>query len=229
MLSPDQFFHGTTHNIADGMVRPADHADKNVSEYSFGDPGNMSEGDHAFVIRNHEDYAWHAANTFHPSLRRSRVYEVGAADDMKPGPWNKEHPNYASHHWGEESVPNSQMDKEEVEAALREGQHQDEWGSKTGFPVKKRIDIMPGQQGTFPGISWGRFSEHPYHQGINHPSNEAVRYGHAGLDRVLDQAHKMNTPAPVEGRQPGQTLRDFMMGKPAPKPGEPNHPQGALF
>ncbi len=153
-LNPDQFFHGTTHNIKDGMVRPADHAGKNVSEYSMGDPGDMSEGDHAFVTKD-EDYAWKAASIFHENGRRPRVYETGSAPDMKPGPWNKEHPDYLAHHelqtlevGGETYHP----DEESVKYA--HSQHQPEYASKTGFPVRSRIDIMPGRQGTFPEVNW---------------------------------------------------------------------------
>lgn len=90
-------YHGTTHVIRDGMVRPADAVDKNVSEYSMGDPGDMSEGDHAFATKD-ENYAWHAAGTFHKNGRRPRVYETGPAHDMVPGPWNKEHPDFLMHH-----------------------------------------------------------------------------------------------------------------------------------
>ena len=194
-LNQDQFFHGTVHAIKGGTVLPANAADKNVSEYSMGDPGDMSEGDHAFAVRNDENYAWHAANTFHPSLRRSRVYEVDAPADMKPGPWNKEHPDFLAHHeldvdesWLEHPA-NRRAHEDEVSQAR--AKHQDEWASQSGFPVKKRIDIMPGRQGTFPGVSWGRFSERPVDQHTNHPTDSQVRYG-LNAHRMLDQAHNLN-------------------------------------
>src|SRR6478735_621393 len=84
-------YHGTTSAIKD-RVLPADAVNKNVSPYSMGDPGDMSEGDHAFATKD-EHYAWHAAGTFHKNGRRPRVYEVSPAHDMEPGPWNKDHPD----------------------------------------------------------------------------------------------------------------------------------------
>jgi hypothetical protein len=203
--APGRFFHGTTHAIKDGVVRPADAVDKGVSEYSFGDPGDMSEGDHAFAIRNNENYAWHAATTFHPSLRRARVYEVEPAADMKPGPWNKEHPNFLQHHELDDPdhYPTVSKDSDDypVMTAMREeaenarANHQDEWASQSGFPVRKRIDVMPGRQGTFPNISWGRFSNQPYNQRMNHPDDEDVKYGvGSSLEDRHAEALKENQP-----------------------------------
>lgn len=226
-LNPDQFFHGTTHNISDGMVRPADHVDKPVSEYSFGDPGDMSQGDHAFVSRNDENYAWHAAATFHSSIRRPRVYETGPAADMKPGPWNKEHPDFLEHH--ELDDPS---DPEIEPGSIRhkyanslvdqaKATHQDEWASKTGFPVKRRIDIMPGRQGTFPQVSWDRFQTSGPRGGFgaSHPSDDQVKYG-MGLQQAPQAAEKPKPRA--------QNLREYMN---APKDSlePPDRAQGKLF
>jgi hypothetical protein len=208
----DQFFHGTTHAIKNGVVLPADKAGKNVSEYSFGDPGDMSEGDHAFVARNDENYAWHAANNFHANTqRRPRVYETGPAPDMKPGPWNKEHPDFLDHHevGRSEDYPSPEAFKEVVADTVA-SQHQDEWASPTGFPVRKRIDIMPGRQGTFPDISWTRFSD-TNTATANHPNDAQVRYGtsHGGIAgspqflRMLESAHEENRrrePDPTTGK-----------------------------
>lgn len=180
-LNPDQFFHGTTHNIKDGVVRPADAADKHVSEYSMGDPGDMSEGDHAFAT-NDESYAWHAANTFHQNGRRPRVYEVAPAADMKPGPWNKEHPDFL-HHTGHADAYDDPTTMHPADLADAHESHQPEYGSKTGFPVKKRIDIMPGRQGTFPEVNWDRFKggSAPHWAGsASHPDDEQVQYGMMG-------------------------------------------------
>ena len=200
-LNPDQFFHGTTHAI-DGMVRPADAAGTDVSEYSFGDPGDMSEGDHAFAIRNSEGYAWHAAHTFHSNGRRPRVYEVEPAKDMKPGPWNKDHPNFLEHHGlddpdsmdmsGDDSRFVSGMKEDIADARAN---HQDEWASKTGFPVKKRIDTMPGRQGTFPSVNWHRFqTSGPYGgTGPSHPDDDQVRYGMGGIAHTHSEALKEHT------------------------------------
>lgn len=173
------YFHGTTSVIKDGVVRSGNDADKNVSEYSMGDPGDLSEGDHAFVSE-HENYAWHAADNFHPSLRRSRVYKTGPAEDMQPGPWNKEHPDYLAHHdiHRQDYADDERGQKGyEEDVALKHEEHQPEWASKTGFPVHERIDIKPGRQGTFPDIAWGRFSEQPYSQEMNHPTDAQVQYG----------------------------------------------------
>lgn len=228
-LNPDQFFHGTTHAIKDGVVRPADDADKDVSEHSFGDPGDMSEGDHAFAIRNNEHYAWHAAATFHSSLRRPRVYEVEPAPDMKPGPWNKEHPNFLAHHELDSDDPDYPPHPDDVAEAERN--HQDEWASPTGFPVKRRIDIMPGRQGTFPQVSWDRFQTSGPRggSGASHPSDSQVKYG-MGLQQAPEAAHKEHAAvteerAPAPKRRTGASLRAFMEGKPDPGP----KPQPTLF
>lgn len=187
----DQFFHGTTHAITDGVVRPVnDVPGKHVSEYSMGDPGDMSEGDHAFAIRNDENYAWHAAGTFHKNGRRPRVYEVEPAADMKPGPWNKEHPDFLRHAELDPDDKDYPIDDWMRSDAVK-SHHQDEWASKTGFPVKKRIDIMPGRQGTFPEVNWNRFKgpdTHPaYGPDVNHPSDDQIKYGtHVMLDSSGD-------------------------------------------
>jgi hypothetical protein len=192
------YFHGTTHNITDGMVRPADDVDKEPSEYSMGDPGDLSEGDHAFVVRNNENYAWHAALTFHKNGRRPRVYETGPSPDMKPGPWNKEHPDFLYHHGLEDpqdyphvgpdsdDYPTSLSMKEDAEEAR--ANHQDEWASPTGFPVRKRIDIMPGRQGTFPTENWNKYKNGSPRYGIdaNHPHDMQIQYGN---DSDHEQTH----------------------------------------
>lgn len=179
-LSPDQFFHGTTHVIKDGMVRPANDTPHYPSEYSMGDPGDMSEGDHAFVSRNDENYAWHAAMTFHKNGRRPRVYETGPAADMTPGPWNKEHPDFLKHHDLDEEETGYEPHPDDIKEAM--DSHQDEWASKTGFPVRKRIDIMPGSQGTFPTINWNRFRDpaSSYRFSgyeLNHPTDRQISDG----------------------------------------------------
>lgn len=217
VLNGDQFFHGTTYPITD-MVRPANDTDHHVSEYSMGDPGDMSEGDHAFVSRNNEAYAWHAAHAFHVNGRRPRVYETGPAEDMKPGPWNKEHPDFLAHH--ELDDPDYPPSKEDV--ATAESNHQDEWASKTGFPVRRRIDIMPGRQGTFPEINWNRFKQggHRTAMGleVNHPTSEQVQYGMMG--HPGKRASDPRNFGPDEGvkRRGGASLRAFLEGKPDPGP-----------
>lgn len=208
-LSPDQFFHGTTHNIQDGMVRPANDANKGVSEYSFGDPGDMSEGDHAFAIRDNESYAWQAAHTFHKNGRRPRVYEVDPAPDMDPGPWNKEHPDYLEH-LDEHGIDT--LDDEDVENS-----HQDEWASKTGFPVRKRIDIMPGRQGTFPSENWNKFKKDSPRVGYdaNHPDHNQVAQG---MNYQEKEDLRRNAVSEEPKRRSGASLRAFMEGKPEPTP-----------
>lgn len=187
-------YHGTTANIPD-VVQPANAVDQHVSEYSMGDPGDMSEGDHAFATHD-EHYAWRAAQTFHRNGRRPRVYEVNPAPDMKPGPWNKDHPDFLYHHELDDPddydvVPGSddeqmhEMTKELAEKA-RTNLHQPEYGSPTGFPVRKRIDIMPGHQGTFPQVNWNRYKDPVKYGGpsygvdANHPNDEHVEHGLAG-------------------------------------------------
>lgn len=169
-LNPDQFFHGTTHEIT-GMVTPARVAGTRVSGHSEGDPGNMSGGDHAFAIRNDEDYAWRAALQFHNNGQRPRVYEVEPAADMRPGPWHKDHPDFARHAAANNHDP----------ATI----HQDEWGSRTGFRVKSQIDIAPGHQGTFPEVNWNQFRKQG-HGGYdaNHPSDDRIKWG--GLGGIPD-------------------------------------------
>lgn len=146
----------------------------------------MSEGDHAFAVRGNEEYAWHAANTFHKNGRRPRVYEVEpVADDLKPGPWNMEHPDH-SYHAGYDPTD------EGVLADVRENEHLDEWGSKTGFKVTGRIDIMPGRQGTFPSVNWNRFKNtHPAAgPDANHPSTHTEVHGHV-------KGHELDKPGGV--------------------------------
>lgn len=198
------FYHGTTHDIKD-VVRPADVAGRNVSEWSMGDPGYLSEGDHAFAIRNHENYAWHAAMNFHKNGRRPRVYEVEPAADMRPGPWNKDHPDFLYHHDlddpkdvdPEQDPLRHRLVSEDAEKARKE-QHQDEWASPTGFKVKQRIDIAPGHQGTFPEVNWNRFKDletygHPrVGPDMNHPSDEHVQYGVRGHEATQAKAEAMN-------------------------------------
>lgn len=231
-LSPDQFFHGTTHNVKGGVVLPADAADKNVSDFSMGDPGDMSEGDHAFAIRNDENYAWHAANTFHSNGRRPRVYEVDPAPDMKPGPWNKDHPDFLQHHeLSDADYPHYPPHPDDVAEAKKN--HQDEWASETGFPVRKRIDIMPGRQGTFPSVNWNKHLSERARWGAeaNHPDDEQVKYGITGLspsqETGIQKQRNKDAAAPKEPqKRTGASLRAFMEGKPEPKPEDP---QGRLF
>lgn len=241
-LNDRQFFHGTTARIQDGMVRPVnDVPGKHVSEYSMGDPGDMSEGDHAFVTED-ENYAWHAATTFHPSQRRARVYETGPAEDMKPGPWHRDHPDFLAHHEvddpdhyhispDDEDYP-LHLANVEVAEDTRKNKHQPEYGSPTGFPIKRRIDIMPGRQGTIPQVNWGVYGERQYDQSANHPTDEQVRYGTRGRDEVHARAIKENQ-AVTEFREPprkrtGAALRAFMRGEPEP-PHDPHAGQGKLF
>lgn len=188
-LNPEQFFHGTSHEIKGGMIRPAEAVGKSAGTYSFGDPGDLSQGDHAFAIRNDEEYAWHAAQTFHPNGGRARVYQVDPAPDMKPGPWNKDHPDFLAHHdldnpddydmSGDDSQLVAGMRKD-IEAAKAE--HQDEWASPTGFPVRKRIDVMPGRQATFPSENWNDYKVLKpgmprFGLDANHPDDKQVAGG----------------------------------------------------
>ena len=213
-LNPQQFFHGTTHAIKDGMVRPADDADREVSENSMGDPGDLSEGDHAFVSEE-ERHAWVQAVNNHPSLRRARVYETGDAMDKTPGPWNAQHKDWLEH--VELDHPEYPPSGEDIHEAIHE-HHRPEWASPTGFPVTGRIDTMPGRQGTFPGIAWGRFSERPYDQHMNHPTHEQVRYGMNGLADVQDRAMKMNEAMQPPRRRTGAALKAYLRGEPEPPP-----------
>lgn len=215
MLNPDQFFHGTTAAVKDGMVRPANAVDKNPSEWSMGDPGDMSEGDHAFAVRGSEYYAWHAAHNFHNNGRRPRVYEVDPAKDMKPGPWNKEHPDFLEH-----NDLDSASHPDDIQDAM--DHHQDEWASKTGFRVRKRIDIMPGRQGTFSEVNWNKYKSVGARFGpdANHPNHEQALYGmhHEDIPKTSDLPEPEEEPR----RRSGASLRAFMEGKPEPKP-EPRH------
>lgn len=193
-----RFYHGTTANITD-VVRPAHDVGKNVSEHSLGDPGDMSEGSHAFASRNDENYAWHAAETFHKNGRRPRVYEVEEAQDKEPGPWNDLHPNFY-HHADEAGYDTSDPDDPPSS--------QDEWGSRTGWKVKNRIDIKPGHQGTFPQVNWNRFKDPmryggpSYGMDANHPSDEHVAYGLAGKPK--------EQPAPPPQ---APSLKEYMSAK----------------
>ena len=160
----------------------------------MGDPGDMSEGDHAFAVKNDEKYAWHAAGTFHKNGRRPRVYEVEPAHDMVPGPHNADHPDFLHNHDLDdpEDLADDPVWHKIAKDAVRENS-QDEYGSKTGFKVKSRIDIMPGRQGTFPEVNWNRFKDPEqvrpsWGPDANHPNDEQVRYGIEGhpQERVED-------------------------------------------
>lgn len=193
-LNGDQFFHGTRANVKGGMIRPANDVDRPVSEASMGDPGDMSEGDHAFAIRNDEHYAWHAALHYSEGGGRPKVFKVEPAADMKPGPWNKDHPNFLEHH--ELDMPEGvEYDREyhAKEIAKAQANHQDEWASPTGFKIKERIDTIAGRQGTFPSINWNT-TRPGYMRGgdVNHPTDDQVRYGQLGEGAALAQAHKEN-------------------------------------
>jgi hypothetical protein len=203
-------------------VRPANDVDKYPSEGSMGDPGDLSQGDHAFVTQD-EAYAWHAAGTFHKNGRRPRVYETGPAADMKPGPWNKEHPDFLAHH--ELDDPDYPPHPDDVAAAQE--RHQPEWASPTGFPVRKRIDIMPGHQGTFPGENWNKYKDPEqmspaYGPDANHPSDEEARYGTLGHPEKRSTGPANYGPPPDRSgaapRRTGAALRAYMQGKPEPEP-----------
>lgn len=227
-LNPQQFFHGTTHAIKDTHVRPGWDVDKDPSEYSMGDPGDMSEGDHAFVSED-EHHAWRIANTVRQGPGRPRVYSTGDAPDKKPGPWNPQHPNFLEHaeldHPDPQYAPTKDQIHEEIMTASLP-----EWGSKTGFPVRERIDIMPGHQGTFPNINWKRYSEGITNASANHPNDTMVQYGSLGLkrsphERVHAEAIKDNEafnqqkPGLKEpSRRTGAALKAYMRGEPDPGP-----------
>lgn len=173
MSRSDQFFHGTTHDVGE-RVLPASKAGVPVSGYTEGDPGNLSGGDHAFAVRNDEDYAWRAALRFHSNGQRPRVYKVEPADDMKPGPWNKEHRDFYQH-------VSERMNVSDPSAL-----HQDEWASRTGFKVTGQHDIAPGHQGTFPSLNWNQFKRNGPKVGpdANHPSDSLIKWG--GLGGIPD-------------------------------------------
>ncbi len=185
-----KFYHGTTANVQD-KVLPAQAVNKNASEHSMGDPGDMSEGDHAFAIKNDENYAWHAAGAFHKNGRRPRVYEVDPAPDMVPGPHHVDHPDFLHNH--DLDDPKDVKDPlwhKIAKDAVRDNS-QDEYGSRSGFPVKKRIDIMPGRQGTFPEVNWNRFKDPEqvrpsWGPDANHPNDEQVKYGIEGHPQTRD-------------------------------------------
>lgn len=71
---------------------------------------------------------------------------------------------------------------------------EDEVVSPTGFGIKRRVDIMPGRQGTFPQVNWWDHA-HPIGKDIwdreksrawefvdsaqiNHPSDHEIEHGH---------------------------------------------------
>lgn len=96
----------------------------------------------------------------------------------------------------------------------------DEVVSPTGFPIKRRIDIMPGRQGTFPQINWidhahpvGRDIWDPEKRkawdavdssNVNHPNDDQIAYGHRDPNPVSREKRKSQetntTPDPNQGR-----------------------------
>ena len=94
----------------------------------------------------------------------------------------------------------------------------DEVVSQIGFPIKRRIDTMPGRQGTFPQINWWDHThpvgkdiwdpkkyqawEHVDSAEVNHPSDDEITYGHrkaaSGIGLAGMQKSEPEAPKPDE-------------------------------
>lgn len=224
-----QFFHGTTHDIAGGVIRPANklpdgkgmwgsmgHSGQRSDEHAFAttdesiawqfgsQSGISARAKRAQVVKANENQGYEADLGIPPAYRqdgvqpvpevgRVRVHTVAPNPRMKPGVYNRAHPNFRS----------DQVDlKEFVAPSFR----------STGV-----IDTMPGRQGTFPNINWNQFasSKVDYAQDANHPDDESISDGHLMETRKGERFRRNSITganrvyAPVEPeRTPGRTGND---------------------
>jgi hypothetical protein len=155
-------YHGTDADITDA-VKPADSLGRKAN-YGLRTIGGRRAGTQAFATHD-ENYAWEAARVSSKAHGgRARVYEVAPHPDQKPGLYNAQHPRF------KKNAPRSDL-QEQVAPS---------------FPVKDRIDIKPGHQGTFPNLNWRQFARANTavgpegYEDANHPSPEDERHGHGG-------------------------------------------------
>lgn len=176
-LNPDQFlFHGTAMNVEGDKLLPASvHGKGSYWGATGGDARGEAAQDHAWAHPD-ENKAWQFAH--------DRVIHTSNTED-----WNPRARVYAVHQNEQQSPGHDASIPGEVKAPH--------------FDVAKRIDIMPGRQGTFPEINW---NHHVVHTGLftddedaNHPTNLSIQFGHRegrwgghGNGDMRKQAHEEN-------------------------------------
>lgn len=154
MARREQFFHGTRYDIRHTVLPGGRAPHRNW----FGEDNPHGK---AFATTD-EDIAWDYAKGAEGNWdkRRTRVYEVAPSAKREPGTWNKQHPGHSG------------LDREDMK----------EWMAPS-WKVRRRIDIKPGHQGTFPQLNWNQFASHEgpnkVQQGdVNHPTPRQVESGH---------------------------------------------------
>lgn len=160
-LSGKQFFHGSSAAIPVGgtLVPGAQIGKRNYP--SLRTVGNRVSNSKVFTTTDENtawDFADSGAKSNNPGIRQ-RVYVARPSEDARPGLNHNEHPRWNGYTGGRENL------KEYVSSTAE---------------VADRIDIKPGHQGTFP-LNWHQFTpKNRWHTDVNHPTDEAVHYGHPG-------------------------------------------------
>src|SRR5213080_4011882 len=126
----ESFFHGTTNDIVGGVVLPG----KAVGHSNYGDTGSFAgqpSREHAFATSN-EHVAWEFAHDVHE--HQTSEYHSGLRSDT---------PDRARVYT---VAPHPEM---------KPGHYHDQFQEYIApqYNVTGRIDIKPGQQGTFPTIN----------------------------------------------------------------------------
>ena len=168
-LNPDQFFHGTSQNIAVGeKVLPAKAVGVTPNWKSRG-VGNTSGARHAYASTS-EEVSWRFAHTA-IAEGRPRVYEVAPNPDSQLGLYHSEHPRYAKNQSREDL-------KEHV---------------ASHWDTVRQIDTKPGHQGTFPELNWNQFRgpKVSRYTDVNHPTPEDVTAGHMGSGMYHETLRKL--------------------------------------
>lgn len=153
-LGPQFLYHGTSRDV-EGAILPATVHGKGSHWGSTGTKRGEPAEEHAWAHPS-ENVAWHAAH--------QRVID----DTLNDRSWNPRARVYAVHP-NEQQSPGSDMSMAGEIKAPR-------------FDIAQQVDIMPGRQGTFPGVNWNDFTRHTgtfsEDEDANHPKNLSVQFGH---------------------------------------------------
>jgi hypothetical protein len=173
-LQPKQFFHGSDREIKGTHILPAEKIKEEGNYPGMHTAGGRPVGAQAFATTN-ENVAWNFAGH---GRGRQRVYQVSDDTGTRDlGLYNVEHPD----HYG-----SGRSDLAEHIA--------NQW------KIEKRLDIMPGHQGTFP-INWAQFKPGMHWGDVNHPKPQDVEQGHEGsrMRRNYDESQAAQHRNRVEG------------------------------
>lgn len=205
MSRSEQFFHGTHHDVVGGSVLPGGEVGKNHLHDPYREPHENTEADqqastHAFVS-NHEEQAWDWAYRG-AWAQPERLAGEGRAHVYEVHP------------------------PKDLEKGLY---HEDigEYKSRSGFPVKRRIDTMPGFQGTFPNLNWNQFKhvEAEPTDDVNHPLDREIEIGHAAAFRTPTYNRRAEEADVRSGAAIAQAFGRMRRTEPDPPP----KGQGVLF